>query len=612
MNPEEKRIKSKSGPLFLELFRRLLKSINWLNFTMGLLVVISFAILFGFEQPPVEADYLQYFHYFAFAYFVSEKVFRFVKSNARLTYLKENWLEIPMLLALIAVSVFCEKLFPSYASNKIVGSALGIYLIIQVVDKVCRFTVQVAATGRNPMRMLVLSFLVLIVGGAAFLMLPTFHNDTEPLGIIDACFTTTSAACVTGLIVKDTGSYFTLRGQIVILILIQLGGLGIVIFGAVIAQLLGKAFSVSESVAMQDLLNAETISRIGRIIVFVFTFTIVIEAVGALCLFGMWNSATGITLSSGERIFYSIFHSISAFCNAGFALFSDSFTRYACAGEIYWVICPLIIMGGLGFSVIYNFSNLVVDKLTILLYKFTHPHEVLLPRHPKRLGLQSKIVLIATLCLLVVGTVGYLVLMKNHPGQNGLAYEGGCKRVMDAAFMSVTSRTAGFNTIDVGRLSGASKMWTIVLMSIGGSPGSTAGGIKTVTLVIVLMTVVATVLGRREVEVFKRSIRFVIIGRALVVVVFYTTALFVAIFALCITERQSDFSMMDISFEAASAMGTVGLSTGITSSLSSAGKLVITAAMLAGRLGPLTLLASFMFNTKPSEYNYPDEAVVVG
>ncbi|MFI4912724.1 MAG: TrkH family potassium uptake protein [Sedimentisphaeraceae bacterium JB056] len=528
-----------------------------------------------------------------------------------MAYLRENWLEIPMLFGLVVISLFSSRFFPTLIPEKVIGTALGVYLIIQVVDKLCRFTVRIAATGRNPMRILVISFIVLILGGAGFLMLPTFHNNGH-LSVVDACFTTTSAACVTGLIVKDTGSDFTIYGQFVILILIQLGGLGIVIFGAVIAQLFGKAFSLSESVAMQDLLSADTVSRIGRMIGFVFMFTIIAETLGAAGLYSMWDTVSGIDLTAGQKIYYSVFHSISAFCNAGFALFGDSFMKYAYSGEIYWVVCPLIVIGGLGFSVLYNISNLIVDKFRILLYKFTHPADLMLPQQPKRLRLQSKITLLATGCLIIGGTIGFMVLMKNHPGNAGLRYENGFRRFMDAAFMSVTSRTAGFNTVDISQLSGASKLWTIVLMCIGGSPGSTAGGIKTVTLVVLVMAVWTTVLGRGEVEIFKRSIRYVIIGRALTVMVFYIIALLVAIFALCVTERQSDFTMMDIAFEAASAMGTVGLSTGITAALSSAGKVVIIAAMLTGRLGPLTLLASFMFNTKTSKYSYPDEAVVVG
>ncbi len=588
----------------------LLKSINWCNFTACTLVIISFVLLLGFHQPLVSAEYLHIFHFIAFAYFVLEKYYAFYHAESKFGYIKQNWLEIPMLLGFAVISLFSHRLFPNHQPGRVIGIVLGVYLIVQVVDKLCRFTVLVAATGRNPMRTLVTSFLVLITGGAGFLLLPTFH-DCPDLSIIDAVFTTTSAACVTGLVVKDTGMDFSMPGQFVILILIQLGGLGIVIFGAVIAQLFGKAFSVSESVAMQDLLSEDTVSRIGKMIGFIFTFTIVIEAIGAAGLYGMWNSVEGVSLSNGERLYYSVFHSVSAFCNAGFGLFSDSLVKYNRSKEIYFVICPLIVMGGLGFGVLYNISNLFVDKIRICLYKLMHPEILMLRQPPKRLRLQSKITLAATACLLLGGMAGYIILMLNHPG-DGLVYEDKGDMAMDAFFMSVTSRTAGFNTVDVGSMSGANKLWTMVLMFIGGSPGSSAGGIKTVTLVVLLMSVWTAVRGRRDVEIFKRSIRYVIIGRAITVVVFYVIVLFAAIFGLCITERESDFGMMDIAFEAASAMGTVGLSTGITASLSTGGKIILIIVMLMGRLGPLTLLASVMFNTKTSNYSYPDEAVVVG
>ncbi len=597
-------------PSILDSFGDFFSSMNWCNFIACTLVIVSFVLLLGFHQPRVRAEYLHLFHFIAFAYFVLEKYYNFYRAESKLAYLRQNWLEIPMLLALVAISMFSHRIFTAHSTEKVIGIALGVYLIVQVVDKLCRFTVLVAATGRNPMRTLVTSFIVLITGGAGFLLLPTFKNCRE-LSIIDAIFTTTSAACVTGLVVKDTGTDFSMAGQFVILILMQLGGLGIVIFGAVIAQLFGKAFSVSESVAMQDLLSEDTVSRIGRMIGFIFTFTIIVEAIGAAGLYGMWNSIDGISLSKGELVYYSVFHSVSAFCNAGFSLFSDSLMRYSRSSAVYYVICPLIVAGGLGFGVLYNIFNIFGDKIRIFTYRFMHPDILMLKQPPKRLRLQSKITLAATACLLLGGTIGYIVLIHNHPG-DGLVYESKGEMAMDAFFMSVTARTAGFNTVDTGGLSGASKLWTIVLMCIGGSPGSSAGGVKTVTVVVLLMAVWTAVRGRRDVEVFRRSIRYIIIGRALTVVVFYVIVLVIAIFGLCITERNSDFGMMDIAFEAASAMGTVGLSTGITAALTTGGKIILIAAMLMGRLGPLTLLASVMFNTKTSNYSYPDEAVVVG
>ncbi|MHC4495624.1 MAG: TrkH family potassium uptake protein, partial [Planctomycetota bacterium] len=460
-----------------------------------------------------------------------------------------------------------------------------------------------AASGQNTTRTLVASFLVLIISGAGLLMLPTASAENkENLSLIDALFTATSATCVTGLIVKDTGQDFSLMGQVVILMLIQLGGLGIVVFGAVFALLLGQALSVRERVAMQDLLSARTLSRIGNMIAFIIVGTILIEAVGAISLFGMWDGDIQRTW------FCSIFHSISAFCNAGFSLYTGSFEDYDRNWQVYVVICPLIILGGLGFSVLYDLVNIAVDRIKRFFKKWFNKRYRFSMEAPKRMRLQTKIVLCVSASLIVLGMLAILLFERYaSPGDSAAKTD-----VLGALFQSITARTAGFNTVDVSAMSPSSRFVLILLMFIGGSPGSTAGGIKTVTLAVVVMTAVAALRKRQEVEMFQRSVRIVIVGRAVTVTLLFVAVLFCATLVLSISENSNDFTMSDIIFEAASALGTVGLTTGITHFLTTTGKLIIIAAMLIGRLGPLTLLAALTFNLRPARYNYPDEAVIVG
>jgi trk system potassium uptake protein TrkH len=462
--------------------------------------------------------------------------------------------------------------------------------------------VNLAASGENPMITLIASFLFLIFAGAGLLMLPRSAAD-ENIGFVDALFTSTSATCVTGLIVVDTGSDFSFMGQLIILTLIQLGGLGIIVFGAVFSVLLGQALSLKESVAMQDLLSAESLGRLGNMIVFIFVFTLFFEAVGAVLMVDMWNNVPGWEGGLHELWFSSIFHSISAFCNAGFSLYSDSFIRYSGFWQIYGVVCPLIILGGLGFGVLYNLANLAGDRVKRLLKQLFNRHYRFSMEAPKRMRLQTKIVLSVSLILIVIGTLG-IVGFEIAAGQDG--------NFLDGLFQSVTARTAGFNTVDIAELSAASRLFLIILMFIGGSPGSAAGGIKTVTLAVIILTMVAAFRKRSEVECFNRSIRIVVVGRAITVVLLFMLVLLAAIFTLSVTERGNDFAMSDIIFEAASALGTVGLSTGITSSLTAMGKLTIIAVMLIGRLGPLTLLAALTFNLKPVKYSYPEEPLIVG
>ena len=576
------------------------------NTVTSALVAASFVMLFGFYRSIVPAEFLYTLQTVVLFVFIAEKLIRLFNADSKFEFFKGNWFEIPFLVALGVVLYGAGRWFGRYDPLAMRHFAVGIYLVIQVVMKLCKTCVNLAATGKNPTRVLIASFIFMITAGAGLLMLPRASTN-EPLSFIDAIFTSTSATCVTGLIVKDTGKDFTLMGQIVILSLIQLGGLGIVVFGAIFALLLGQALTIRGQVAMQDLLSASTLGRIGNMIFFIFVGTLVIETIGAISLFSVWDEAPDWIGSVHQQWFYSIFHSISAFCNAGFSLFSDSFIRYNRSWAIYSVICPLVILGGLGFGVLYNLFNLAADRTTRLFKKAVSKHHRFSMEVPKRMHLQTKIVLAASALLIIFGTAA--IYFCEHYSVGASAQKNG---VLTALFQSITARTAGFNTIDISAMSPASKFIMILLMFVGGSPGSTAGGIKTVTLVVIIMTAIAALRKRSEVEMFRRSVRIVVVGRAITVTLLFVFVLFTAALALSITERGSSFEMGDIFFETASALGTVGLSTGITGSLTSAGKSIIILAMLIGRLGPLTLLAVLTFNLKPARYSYPQEAIIVG
>ncbi len=577
-----------------------------LNVLAGAAVVAAFVAMFGFTQPLFSPEALYIIQIALLLIFISEKIIRSFNAVSLKELWQLDWYEIPLLLALAVTLIGAGRWFALTEAHAVRHFAIGVYLVVEVVAKSCRTVIALAAAGKNPTGTLIASFIVLIISGAGLLMLPKTSADGQSVGFVDALFTSTSATCVTGLVVKDIGRDFSLMGQIVILSLIQLGGLGIVVFGAVFALLLGQALSISERVAMGDLLSSDTLSRIGRMITFVFAGTVLIETAGALLMFNMWDNVPSWTGSTEHQWFCTIFHSVSAFCNAGFSLFSDNLIRYNRCWDVYVVICPLIILGGLGFGVLFDLFGIAVERVKRFFAKLFYRQTLFSMEMPRRMNLQTKIVLSATAFLIVFGML-LIVLFENFAGGSP-----DTKGVLDALFQSVTARTAGFNTVDIARMSASSQIILILLMFIGGSPGSTAGGIKTVTMVIILMTAVATLRKRESVEIFERSIRLVIIRRALTVALLFILILFSAGFALSITERSSHFTMMQIMFETASALGTVGLSTGITGSLTTAGKLIIIIVMLVGRLGPLTLLASLTFNLRPARYNYPEESVVVG
>ena len=587
--------------------KRLERALIAVNALTAAVVAASFVTQFGFDRPLLPVVILRIAQAVLVFIFITEKIIRLFNSVSKSEYWRGNWFEIPLLLAL-GIAVFGSgRWFGAAEPSAVRHLSVGVYLVLQVVIKVCRTGVSLAASGRNPTRTLIASFLVLIISGVVLLMLPR-SAATENVSFVDALFTATSATCVTGLIVKDTGRDFSLMGQLVILSLIQLGGLGIVVFGAVFALLLGQALSLRESVAMQDLLSARTLSRIGNMIVFIFVGTVIIEAVGAVSVFGMWDDIPGRVANVRQQWFCSIFHSISAFCNSGFSLFNDSFVQYNRSRGMYLVICPLIILGGLGFGVLYDLCNITSDRVKRFFKKLLSKHYRFSMKAPRRMQLQSKVVLSVSVFLIVVG-MATILLFERYAGKSDSASNPG---VLDALFQSITARTAGFNTVNIAELSASSRLILILLMFVGGSPGSTAGGIKTVTLAVVLMTAVAALRKRREVEMFKRSVRIVIVGRAITVTLLFVAVLLGATLILTITESGNGFTMAEIAFEAGSALGTVGLTTGITPSLTTAGKLIIIAVMLMGRLGPLTLLAALTFNLKPVQYDYPDEALIVG
>jgi trk system potassium uptake protein len=572
-----------------------------------LAVIATFVLLFGFDKPLLPAKMLYTVQSVLFFIFLAEKLFRFFNAESKLHFLRYNWFEIPLLFLLLVDFVGAGRWFVIEHRALALQIAIAVYLALQVVSKVCIGMIQFASSGRNPSTGLVGLFIFLICAGAGLLMLPRAHT-MQTMSFTDAVFTATSAACVTGLVVVDTGTDFTIIGQSVILILIQLGGLGIVVFGAVLAMMLGQSLSVRESVTMQDLLSTSTLSRIRTMIGFIFAATLLIEAVGAVLLMDMWKDNPQMDLSVLDQWFYSIFHSVSAFCNAGFSLMSRnrSLVDFQSSVGVYAVIAPLIILGGIGFSVLFNVSHVMLDRCIRWTRRRTNPNAMLNRGIPERLRLQTKIVLAMTAALIVVGMALLMLYEYYAPGprQGSL--------VLNAFFQSVSARTAGFNTIDIGSMSEAGKLIMMVLMAIGGSPGSAAGGIKTTTIALVLIVLFSALSKRREVELFGRSVPREVVRRAVSLMLMFTGMILLTTLTLVLTEQDSGWSLLDLAFEATSALATVGLSTGVTPTLTTAGKWIIIFTMLIGRIGLLTLLAGLTFNIRPASYDYPSEPLMIG
>ncbi|MCF7958070.1 MAG: hypothetical protein K9M57_06430 [Phycisphaerae bacterium] len=570
---------------------------RWMALIAILLASTSLIFEYGLENCPIPRNILLAADVLSALLILGGKVYKWVLIHRQsLAHYRPLW-DMALLVALLISFMIAPRWFVTIDPAYVRWISFKIYLLILIMTYWGRFSVTVAAKG--PTRAMVLSFALIITLGSTLLMLPHTQRIGR-LGFTDAVFTATSATCVTGLVVCDTGGDFTRLGQSVILALIQIGGLGIMIFGATFAFLIGSQLSLRESVAMQDIMNEQSPGRVGRIAVFICIITFTIELIGVFCLYGMWDGDP----VRGGRLFQSLFHSISAFCNAGFSLQADSLIGQHDYWRVYTVMCPLIIVGGLGFPVLYNLWGMAIARIKRLLTGKTIPVKQL------RLTLHSKIVLIATACLLLGGWGILLVLEIVRPDR--MAHPLSVVAVLDSLFNAITARTAGFNTMEMNHLSASSKLVMIVLMMIGGSPSSTAGGLKTVTFVVMALAIYATIRRRQQVHIFKRSVPVLIIRRAATFIMLYVMSLWLLTLLLTITEHSLGADILDLLFESASALGTVGLSTGVTEHLSTAGKWVIIAGMFIGRLGPLGLLVALTFNIPPHNYDYPSEPLVIG
>ena len=434
----------------------------------------------------------------------------------------------------------------------------------------------------SPAQILVAGYFTIILTGTILLSLPMATTAAGSLGFIDSLFTATSATCVTGLIVVNTSSAFTVFGQVVIMLLIQIGGLGIMSMSTLMAFLIGKKISLKERLVIQQDLNQFGISGLVRLIQYVLGFTLIIEGAGAIFMFTKLIHEYKIV----KAIYYSIFHAVSAFNNAGFDLFGNSLAGFTGSIIMNFAVMILIILGGIGFGVLTESTN------------------------DKRFGkssLQSKIVVIITLILLVIGFLVLLALEFNNPETMGNLPFG--EKILSAMFLSVTPRTAGFNTLPTDALHSSSLFFIIILMFIGASPGSTGGGIKTTTFGIMVITMWNKIIGKKDIEIYNRRIDEEDVLKAMAITLLAMALVVLITIILTITESKP---FIDILFETVSAFGTVGLSTGVTPTLSTIGRVLIIITMFAGRVGPLTLAVAFAERERKGVYHYPKEKIMVG
>ena len=588
---------------------RVLGTFQWLTLLVNLSALSVLAIYYGYEHDAETSASLFEAVKFSFGFYVLHYLVRVLYHFHPTTFFKETWGE-GLVMAVLLVEGVGDLLWgapPLGQGLAVLMPSIGDfstflvqgYLFVAVLMEWMRPGSRLPRVRLNPAVIFILSFVVLIVVGTWLLSMPLMSTVEGGMPLVDAFFTATSATCVTGLMSVDTMTYFTSKGHWVLLFLIQLGGLNFIAFGSFLALASKFGVAVKQHDVIEDFVNSDNLLGSSGTLGKVVAWCLGLEALGAVALMVLWSPEIAFH-GLGDRVFSSVFHSVSAFNNAGITLFTDGLAHPWVANNwlVHWVITVLVFLGALGMVALFDLFD-----LRKLRERMVQPW--------KTISFPAKIALYFSVILVVLGTVAFAALEWNGT----LAGMSGFGKFTTAVFQSVT-RTSGFNTVDIGAVGMPMLFLLLVLMFIGASSSSTGGGIKTSTLAIVLADVWRTVRGGDHVQIFKRTISTVLRSRAYSVLLFFLVGNLVGVFLLTVTESHlvtsGSTAFFDLAFEHVSAMGTVGLSTGITPLLSSWGKVVLAVAMFVGRVGTLTVAFAVGGRTSHSHFKYPEGHTMVG
>jgi trk system potassium uptake protein TrkH len=572
-------------------------------FSLCAVVLVIYEL--GFPLSPIEEIWVLQgfaiiFGYFAFNYFLN-----LFYTFERIEFLKSSWFEGTVMLFIISSGIYdsytdlhlFEQIFIQIGiehSEQIYRVFMTLAMLYFVGFNFVKASTLLNSLTLKPAITFILSFVLLIAIGTGLLMLPQMTTIEGSADFMSAFFTSVSASCVTGLIVQDTATYFTLKGLLVIMFLMQLGGIGMVSFATFFATFMKKGVGLKQQLIIQDYLASESLFSAQGLLRQVVGITLTIEAIASVFIFFSWGTHMHFD-SLAQRIFYSVFHGVSAFCNAGFSLFSNGLYEEGIRNSylLHLVIGVTIVVGGLGFSAVQDlFSPKALQER--------------LHRPWKDWKINTKVAVHTSLMLIIIGMALFFLTEYNGVMKNMGAFES----IVSAFFQSITTRTAGFNTVDFSQLKVPTLIFMIFLMFIGASSGSTGGGIKTSTFLLIGNSAIATIRGKKNVDLGKRSISTELLGKAYSIFVFACTFNLVMIFILSVTDPH--ISIINLVFEQVSAFATVGLSTGITTDLSLAGKLFIVSSMFIGRVGTLTLALALSTRVSSNSFKYPSAHIMIG
>ncbi|MBN2038095.1 MAG: hypothetical protein JW768_15245 [Chitinispirillaceae bacterium] len=577
---------------------RFIGVLNIILIGVALIAVISLIIQKGFYLKPGLEQLFYRIDFFIIQYYLVQFIIKMACARSKSLYLKRHWFEsllallilseLLMMIRLLGFSIV-RLVFLDIGVTEITEIYIGLaqfIILMTLIAGAIRYNPQFVRYKFHPSQLLMLSFFIVILCGSLLLMLPRATHPDQPISYINALFTAASATCVTGLTVVDTATYFTRFGQLIILCLIQIGGLGIMTLSSFLVIFFGKGIGVRERVVLQEMLSVEKFGLIVTTLRTIVVVTFGIEAVGALLLMLSW-SGEGWPL--GKLVYTSVFHAISGFCNAGFSTFSDSICSFSDNTGVLMSLSLVIVLGGIGFMVMKDLGDM-------LLAFFKRQ------KRPYHLKIQTRVVLIISLFLILFGAVAFYLLDGVFNDEIDLK---------NALFMSIATRTSGFSSVDFFHFGVPTLLVFMFLMIIGGSPGSTGGGIKTTTLAVLLRSVVTVISGQNRIILFRRTIPFLVLNRALVVFTFAISALALVTFLLTLTENAP---FINIFFEATSAFATVGLSCGLSPDLSFAGKCIVVVTMFVGRIGTITLAFAITAQSEQgtNRIEYPTESIMIG
>lgn len=586
-----------------ETSEKVLTYLRKFSFWLSLLAVLMVIFDVGFTHRSATEFYLQEFYFVVLLVGTSSILLRYFISDLKFELKVRIFDSIIFILFTLLLLVQLETLKNSLNFLRFLNNPGWIYLalFIYFFREFSALKIDFNREVLNPAQLFIASFLSIIVAGTLLLMLPKATH--EGLSALDALFTATSAVCVTGLIVVDTGTYFTQFGQTVILILIQLGGLGIMTFASYFSYFFRGKSSYENQIMLKDMTNSDKIGEVFSVLKKIILLTFIIEAIGAVLIFFTIDK-TAIS-SFAERVFFAIFHTVSGFCNAGFSTLEHSLYQpeFKFNYPLQLIIAGLFILGGIGFPILFNLYRYVLYYLKNQFLKITHPEDSIYT--PWVISLNTRIVLVTSGVLLLAGSI----LFYFFEYDNTLADHGTFGKIVTAFFGAATPRTAGFNSIDTSALNFSTIMVVFLLMWIGASPGSTGGGIKTSTFAIATLNFFSLARGKDRIEVFRREIADISVRRSFAIIALSLMVIGTAVFL--IASFDSEKTLLSIAFECFSAYSTVGLSLGITPDLSPPSKMVIIFTMFIGRVSMLTILIAMLRRVRHLNYRYPKEEIMM-